>query len=42
METDISKAQTNHYGIRSAGTVDYRHGADIRPKFKLVLKRQRL
>ena len=26
----ISKAKTNHSGIRSAGTVDYRHGADVR------------
>jgi hypothetical protein len=26
----ISKAQTSYYGTRSAGTVDYRHGAKIR------------
>ena len=26
----ISKAKTNHSGIRSAGTADYRHGADVR------------
>jgi hypothetical protein len=32
----ISKAKTNHYGIRSSGTYDYRHGAKIRPN-KLVL-----
>ena len=34
----ISKAKRNYYGVSSAGTADYRHGADIRPKFKLVLK----
>ena len=32
----ISKAKTNCFGIRSAGTVDYRHGAKVRPN-KLVL-----
>lgn len=32
----ISKAKTNYCGIRSAGTVDYRHGAKVRPN-KLVL-----
>jgi hypothetical protein len=25
-----SKAQRNYFGVSSAGTVDYRHGADIR------------
>ena len=34
----ISKAKRNYFGVSSAGTADYRHGADIRPKFKLVLK----
>jgi hypothetical protein len=34
----ISKAQRNYFGVSSAGTVDYRNGADVRPKFKLVLK----
>ena len=26
----ISKAQRNYFGVSSAGTVDYRNGADIR------------
>jgi len=34
----ISKAKRNYFGVSSAGTADYRHGADLRPKFKLVLK----
>ena len=26
----ISKAKRNYFGVSSAGTADYRHGADIR------------
>ena len=26
----ISKAKRNYYGVSSAGTADYRHGADVR------------
>jgi len=26
----ISKAQRNYFGVSSAGTADYRHGADLR------------
>jgi hypothetical protein len=34
----ISKAKRTYYGCSSAGTVDYRHGAKIRPVKEKSLK----
>jgi len=34
----VAEVKRNNFGVSSAGTVDYRHGAKVRPKVTKVVR----